>query len=572
MKRLLCAGRIVITACLLILTANSVHAAKSPVFFYDAPASATPLTVSTVIVDQSGAGNNGAVAQAALPISNDAPVGGGRSFDVSGSNGSVRTLGTQLIRNTAVAAQGGFQMEAWFKADAPSSGIFGSIINYAGTERIQLGGQNTGPGGLGDKNYVEFRISSSGDYVANPDINIADNAWHRAVSKFIVTDMSDPRNLRGDLHLTIDNQTFISRNGLRTRQGDDLNRVISIGSHPTAGNTPAAINNNDDFDGLIYQPKVWLGFDIDPSIPAFKVEINRDSGAVVLRNLGPALPIAGYALRESRGMLTPTAAAWNSLSETSSSWLVMEQSASELAEASITTQSTLAVNGTINLGNVYARSPFSGVTAEILLTNGTVLNGYLEYTGTAAKFADLNFDGTITEADYNLLSANMFGVHTSLTGRQAYQAGDLDGDADTDEFDFLSFKNAFIADNPVGAAALGFAIPEPASANLTALAMIGMWTLGRKRRVQLAAAALAIVATAAPAARAAFDPLVFYNAAVSGSGAVGTTFRTKAAKGITAAWWSAPSIPAPMCRLGSRGCRTISAKGAAASTRWPPNC
>jgi hypothetical protein len=509
---------------------NWAQAAKTPVFFYEAPAPGS-LAVGTVITDQSGAGNNGAVAQAALPTVAEAPVGVGNSFDHTGSNGSLRTTATQLLHNTAVAANGGFQMDVWFKADVPSSGNFGSLINYAGTERIQLGGQNTGPGGMGDKNFVEFRLSSTGDFVANPTIQVSDNAWHHATSKFIVTDLSDPLNIRGDIHLTLDNQTHVFRNALKTSQGDNLNRVISVGAHPTAGTTPTQINNNDDFDGLIYQPKVWLGYDLDPSIPAFKAEINRNTGAVTLRNLGPALSIAGYALRASRGSINSASAVWNSQSEVNSNWMVLEQSAEELAESTLGMQS-LAVNGTLGLGNVFRTTPFSDLTAEILLTDGTAINGYVEYSGTAAKFADLNFDGTIDVDDYSLLNANMFGVHTTLNDFDAYQAGDLDDDGDTDEFDFLTFKNAFIADNPLAAAAAGFVIPEPATLGMIGLAGVGLLAMRRARRgVSLSVGAFLALVLVAPAAQADVDPILFYSAGASGSGGIGVSILDQSGKG-----------------------------------------
>ena len=509
--------RALLTIAATLALGGAAHAAKTPVFFYDAPNAVSTLAVNAAIADQSGAGNNGRVEQQPVPVVMDAPVGGGFSFDMTGSGGSVRTLAIDLLNNAAVFNAGGFQMDVWFKTDGTTSGNFGSLINYAGTERIELAGQNTGPGGLGDKNYLEFRLSSTGDFVANPDTLVADNQWHHAVSKFMVTDASNPSNLRGDIHLALNGTTHIYRGAVKTSQGDDLNRVIGVGHHPTAGTT---VNNNDDFDGLIYQPKVWLGYDLDPTLPAFKVEINRNSGAVTLRNAGPALSITGYALRASKGTLNASGV-WQSQAEVNSNWVELEESDEELAEATLTAQA-LGVNQTLALGNVGRINPFNDLSAEILLADGTVINGYVEYTGTAEKFADLNFDGTIDVADYGLLNASLFAQHTTLTGYQAYQAGDLDGDADTDEVDFIAFKRAFIADNPGGAAAAGFAIPEPATWCMGAMAAFALLARNKNMRSMKSAivpSVLAIFASLASVASAA-TPVFFYDATGIAPGAI----------------------------------------------------
>jgi hypothetical protein len=540
LRRLLYASALAVAA--LLATSSAAHAQKVPLFFYDAPESATPLAVNAAIADQSGAGNNGRIEQATVATVADTPTGSGYSFNVGIGSGSVRTLAIDLLDNADVLAAGGFQFDVWFKTDGTSSGIFGSLINYAGTERIELAGQAGGPGGLADKNYLEFRVSSGGgDYVANPTKNISDNQWHHVTSKFIVTDASDPRNLRGDMHLILDGVTHIYKNGVKTSQGDDLNRVISIGNHPTASSQPAGLNNTDNFDGLIYQPKAWLGYDLDTTQQAVLLKVDRATGGVTLQNVGPALDVVGYSLRSPKGVLKSNAS-WQSITTTkdansggsfdpNDNWMEFERSAEELAETSFGSQ-IFAQNQNLFLGNVLNTNPFRDLSAEILLADGSIVNGYVQYAGAGPKLGDLNFDGTIDLTDFNMLNGGLFSSHgATVTGYQAYQAGDIDGDGDTDEIDFIAFKRAFVADNPVAAAAAGFAIPEPAS---WLLALGAGVLLVRRRSWGLAKSALAtatVVVSLNSTANAAVTPVFSYDASglPTGTLTVGTIIEDQSA-------------------------------------------
>src|SRR5690606_27756316 len=106
---------------------------------------------------------------------------------------------------------------------------------------------------------------------------------------------------------------------------------------------------------------------------------------------------------------------------------------------------------------------------------------------------------------------------------EAYVAGDLDADGDTDEIDFLAFKQAFIADNPAGAAAAGFAIPEPAAwmLGVAAAAILVIWSKNMHPvKPLLALAAAAFIAAGAQTAAAAVTPVFFYDASVLPAGSI----------------------------------------------------
>ncbi|HMP08149.1 MAG TPA: hypothetical protein PJ982_17510, partial [Lacipirellulaceae bacterium] len=317
----------------MVAAATQAQGAPDLIVFYDAARSGSG-AVDAPILDLSGKGNHGRVLVAGVGTSGDVPAGmGGLSYDFTGGGGKLITNAVNLLHNAAVAPAGGFTLETWFKTSG-GSGATGSIIDYAGTERIQLAGAVVGAGGLGDNTRLEFRVGSSLYPLFNADLNIADNVWHKATAQFLLTDASDNRNLRGDLRLTIDNQTLQLQNVVKTSTGDDLNRPIGFGHHPSATGA------GDNFEGLLYNPKVYLGVDAASStLPTVKLEVNRSTGAVTLRNAGPALQIAGYSLLSSQG--TINSAAWNSRTGQVSGWQIVANSARELTESTL---------GSLNLG------------------------------------------------------------------------------------------------------------------------------------------------------------------------------------------------------------------------------
>ncbi len=86
--------------------------------------------------------------------------------------------------------------------------------------------------------------------------------------------------------------------------------------------------------------------------------------------------------------------------------------------------------------------------------------------------ADLNLDGAMDIADWNLFRAGQLVDMTGYTTAQAIAAGDLNGDFRNDHADFVLFKSAFDATNGVGAfLAMVTAVPEPSGTNLFLLGL-----------------------------------------------------------------------------------------------------
>ena len=118
---------------------------------------------------------------------------------------------------------------------------------------------------------------------------------------------------------------------------------------------------------------------------------------------------------------------------------------------------------------------------------GVVLSFALpvRYIGSKAGLGDLDFDGTVTAADWVLFITNAQADLSGLSQAQAAAAGDLDGDGDNDIYDFDLFRSAYEADNPAMSfeeMVLSTPIPEPGSMSLLAL---GGLVLCRRQRSEI---------------------------------------------------------------------------------------
>ena len=121
------------------LAASVADAQTSPVFEYSFPASWSG--TGSTITDVSPAGNNGGYDGT---LSLDAAVRRERQPAPCQSNtsaGGILTDGDMLLSNSAVAAAGGFTMNVSFMWNGTDSSSFGhtqKLIDYAGTESLQL--------------------------------------------------------------------------------------------------------------------------------------------------------------------------------------------------------------------------------------------------------------------------------------------------------------------------------------------------------------------------------------------------------------------------------------------------
>ncbi|YCM44683.1 choice-of-anchor Q domain-containing protein [Verrucomicrobiaceae bacterium 227] len=179
-----------------------------------------------------------------LLLSTDVPVlgipadAGNRSLAFNGSSG-VKAPGTQQLLNSAIASNGGFTYEAWFKYTG--DGNVNSIIDYAGTEKLDRPVANSGP-----------RMQTN-NAIFNEITTAEADEWHYVAIVFNNVSL-DGNSVSGDYTYYFDGATPLRTvpNITINDFGDSLNRTIGVGMHPQgfAG---------DFFNGLIYEPRVTLG-------------------------------------------------------------------------------------------------------------------------------------------------------------------------------------------------------------------------------------------------------------------------------------------------------------------------
>ena len=88
-----------------------------------------------------------------------------------------------------------------------------------------------------------------------------------------------------------------------------------------------------------------------------------------------------------------------------------------------------------------------------------------------ALFGDLNGNGAIDLADWQLFRADLFSDLTGIGEAEAYRRGDLDGDGQNNEVDFELFKTAYEMANGLGSFVKLSKVPEPSSLMLSAIAV-----------------------------------------------------------------------------------------------------
>jgi hypothetical protein len=297
----------------------------TPVLFYDASIYNDAIPIDGAIEDQSAANNDGLVRFADVGVSSDVPTGmSGKSFDLTGI-GMFESLAARLLLNddpdnpsaATIKSTGGFVMEAWFKHDEVTGSGTGKVIDYGGYERIQFAGSGSGVNPLNNKTQFEFRTSNLGHRVGGRLPAELDNNWHYALAEFVVTDATDPANLLGQMRITVDGQADVKVNGGKTNQGDnainantlEYTSKIAIGTRSTV-NPANPGGSGDNLEGLVYQPKVWLGTIADP----VRLVVNTATGAVSLGYVDNAtIPgatrfgtrISSYSITSAAGSLRP---------------------------------------------------------------------------------------------------------------------------------------------------------------------------------------------------------------------------------------------------------------------------
>jgi hypothetical protein len=230
------------------------------------------------------------------------------------------------------------------------------------------------------------------------------------------------------------------------------------------------------------------------TFPTFTLD--RNTGQVTMKNAS-AFPVTikSYSIASAAGSLA--VGSWNSIADHSDAdsggsfdptnvWTKSSSLSTLLAESTTGSGGALALNGAnpLNLGNVWTRTPYQDLVINYTLSDGSTGAAPISLTGTGPVRSDLNADGVINSADYQIYLAGSGTTFTGQTLVQSYLQGDLNGDGVNDFGDFRLFKADYDAVNGAGAFSRMVAgVPEPSTIVLVATAVVGIGLRGRCRKL-----------------------------------------------------------------------------------------
>ena len=296
-----------------------------------------------------------------------------------------------------------------------------------------------------------------------------------------------------------DGSFTISVNGSLLNGGATFNSTPNNGNEVPGDDVLVIGANATGHDGMgIEYDLVRLEAGDDPI--TMGLSIDRNTGQILLSNdSGVAKTIVGYQIDSPVGSLDPSS--WLSIADnydvsgggatvdSNDEWIELTDptSRTDLSEFEPDGDGALVAAGqSIDLGNAWIKNPTEDLVGEVLLADGTIevlpitfLNGP---NNEGFEFGDLDFDGDFDVDDFNNVFVPGFGADTTgLSSAERYQAGDFNNDDVVDEFDFLTYNEAYLSANP-GAASLSLAVvPEPGTIAFCSLAGL-MFSGFSKRR------------------------------------------------------------------------------------------
>ncbi|MCO5052708.1 MAG: PEP-CTERM sorting domain-containing protein [Verrucomicrobiae bacterium] len=234
----------VLTAIVALAMAASCGQAQTSVLHYSFPDSWDGS--GATVLDLSGAGNNADV-KATLALAPTVPswaTSGSQSINTS--SGSLLTSATMLLDNASIAAATGFRFDVsflWDGTDSESWGHVQKIIDYAGTESLQL---VTSAG----EAALSFRFSDSTDVLTT---TIQPNTWYHVTALFDTggNAVDGDGSLAGTASMIVNGGSTLSGAAIKSNFGDSLDRGIGVGQLALASHLVF-------FNGLIYDPQVTL--------------------------------------------------------------------------------------------------------------------------------------------------------------------------------------------------------------------------------------------------------------------------------------------------------------------------
>lgn len=237
-------------AAMIALGVPGANAQTTPVFNYGFPASWNG--TGSTITDQSSAGNDGFY-DGTLSLDAATPPGApGGTQSVNTTAGGILTGATGSLNNSAVAAAGGFTLNLAFNWNGTDSSSFGhteKLIDYAGTESLQLI-TTSGSASL----QMAFADDLGNETVAT-STTILPNTWYTVSLTFNTAgnSLDGSGDITGLASLDVNGLLVSQAEATKGTYGDSLDRPIGIGQ------LGANFGYLVGFKGDEYNPSVDLG-------------------------------------------------------------------------------------------------------------------------------------------------------------------------------------------------------------------------------------------------------------------------------------------------------------------------
>lgn len=253
------------------LAASAAYGQTTPVFEYNFPASWNG--TGTAVTDVSAGGNNGHTVSTLSLDAATPPGAPGGTQSINTTAGAVLTSGNQLLNNSAVAGAGGFSYTVAFNWNGTDSSSFGhteKLIDYAGTESLQL---------VTTAGQASLQMAFTDDLgVSAPVVSttILPNTWYNVVLTFGNTSMVGS-DVAGTANLYVNGSLVSSASATKGTYGDGLSRPIGVGQ------LGANFGYLVGFKGDIYDPSVSLGVVAVPEPSTLALSALGGLGAMLLR-------------------------------------------------------------------------------------------------------------------------------------------------------------------------------------------------------------------------------------------------------------------------------------------------
>jgi hypothetical protein len=278
--------------------------------------------------------------------------------------------------------------------------------------------------------------------------------------------------------------------------GDLIGHVPTvIGTFTADATTQSFVTTGGLVDGLGGFSAVIVSSDQPFGGVNVDVIIDRATGGVTLTNLSvvEGLEFIGYSLTSAAGSFDQTG--WKTIADNydadgpntadmgaligtvdiDDNWTVLSDPNvdTDLSEGELDAGNggQIGPGQSIDLGTPWRQTPFEDVFAQLLLSDGTILDLTVVYTGDEILFGDLDGNGEINELDWQAFKSGQGMNFAGMSEAASYQLGNLFADGVHDLRDFSLFEQAYNSANGPGAlAAVIASVPEPSSVMLLTLA------------------------------------------------------------------------------------------------------